>query len=586
MARTVASVTLPEASSTALAFRQRHGACADLPGSYCPAGWCRRPSASASSSCARVSTSTSILTIWPRPGAQPRQRRGDAAGGGDMIVLDQRGVIQAEAVVEAAAAAHGIFLQGAQAGQGLAGADDARLGALHRLDQRRRGGGDAGQMAQEIQRHPLGGQDGAGRAADGGQQRAGCNVAAVRRGDLECERADRPAGTRPRRRSGRRWRRACAPPAGRVAVCAGGNGELAGDVAGAAQIFFQRARAPAARPASASGGRVKSSAITAAHLRARRRQGVDIGGNPLGIGQGHEGARAVLARSAENRCANGRRGIPCAPAPPPSPAWPPPVMLSSAGSALVVSSRAITSSAWRRPSSLRSSPTWRLMAPRSTCGGAGEAKPLRRRRHAAHRARRQLAAHIVGDAGAEHQAFQQRVGGQPVGAMQAGGGAFAHHPQARQRRAALRVGGDAAHVIMGGRRHRDGLARRIDARRHAGGIDGGKMLREFRADGLAAIQKDFVAAQRSGDGWRGPRYRAAPVRHRHGCAVMKRSPWSLTSTAPSPRSASVASGAGSRPMAMAVGWNWTNSGSAISAPARAAMPRPSPRASSGLVVTA
>ncbi len=87
------------------------------------------------------------------------------------------------------------------------------------------------------------------------------------------------------------------------------------------------------------------------------------------------------------------------------------------------------------------------------------------------------------------------------------------------------------------------------------------------------------AARRSGDGWRGRPHRAAPVRHRHGSAVMKRSPFSSIRIAPSPRKASVASGAGSRPMAMAVGWNWTNSGSAIRAPARAAMPRPSPRAS-------
>ncbi len=33
-----------------------------------------------------------------------------------------------------------------------------------------------------------------------------------------------------------------------------------------------------------------------------------------------------------------------------------------------------------------------------------------------------------GDARAEHQTFQQRIGCKAVGAMQAGGGAFAHHP--------------------------------------------------------------------------------------------------------------------------------------------------------------
>ena len=80
----------------------------------------------------------------------------DAARRGDMVVLDQNGVVEAEAVIDAAAGAHGVFLHRAQAGHRLAHADDARLVALHRLDQRRRGRGDAAEMAEEIERDALG----------------------------------------------------------------------------------------------------------------------------------------------------------------------------------------------------------------------------------------------------------------------------------------------------------------------------------------------------------------------------------------------------------------------------------------------
>ncbi len=74
------------------------------------------PSGSASASCASVSTSTSILTRWPIACARPLDRRPHAAGDGDVVVLDQHGVIEAEAVVGAAADPHGVLLQRAQPG--------------------------------------------------------------------------------------------------------------------------------------------------------------------------------------------------------------------------------------------------------------------------------------------------------------------------------------------------------------------------------------------------------------------------------------------------------------------------------------
>ena len=62
-------------------------------------------------------------------GAGALQHRCDAAGDGDVVVLDQDRIIQAEAMIEAAAAAHGVFLERAKAGRGLAGAADPQLGA-------------------------------------------------------------------------------------------------------------------------------------------------------------------------------------------------------------------------------------------------------------------------------------------------------------------------------------------------------------------------------------------------------------------------------------------------------------------------
>ena len=73
-----------------------------------------------------------------------------------MVVLDEHGVVEPEAVVAAAAAADGVLLKGAQPGRGLAGADDA--GAVWRDsgDEVARGGGDAAEAAQEVERDALG----------------------------------------------------------------------------------------------------------------------------------------------------------------------------------------------------------------------------------------------------------------------------------------------------------------------------------------------------------------------------------------------------------------------------------------------
>ncbi|MNC22843.1 hypothetical protein D3C75_708500 [compost metagenome] len=68
-----------------------------------------------------------------------------------MVFLDQEGVVQADAVVVATAASHCILLRQAQAGQGLAGVQQAHLGAFHQVGQEARTGGDPRQHLQEVQ---------------------------------------------------------------------------------------------------------------------------------------------------------------------------------------------------------------------------------------------------------------------------------------------------------------------------------------------------------------------------------------------------------------------------------------------------
>ncbi len=52
-----------------------------------------------------------------------------ASGDCDVVVLDENGVVETEAMVEAAAATHRVFFQRAQTRRGLAGVADAQFGA-------------------------------------------------------------------------------------------------------------------------------------------------------------------------------------------------------------------------------------------------------------------------------------------------------------------------------------------------------------------------------------------------------------------------------------------------------------------------
>ena len=112
-----------------------------------------------------------------RPGAA--HSLGDRAAGRDVVVLDQDRVIEAEAVIDPAAATHRVFLQRAQAGRGLAGIDDPRARAFHGVHIGPGQGGDARQTAHQVQRHALGAQQGASIGVDPGEPGPGADLSAV-----------------------------------------------------------------------------------------------------------------------------------------------------------------------------------------------------------------------------------------------------------------------------------------------------------------------------------------------------------------------------------------------------------------------
>src|SRR5262249_39057808 len=102
-----------------------------------------------------------------------------AASHRDVVVLDKYRIIEAEAMIGAAADAHGIFLDGAQTGGGLARAADARAIAPHAFHNRRGLSSNAAQMAKKVERDALAGQDAARRSVYPGDDFARREVAAI-----------------------------------------------------------------------------------------------------------------------------------------------------------------------------------------------------------------------------------------------------------------------------------------------------------------------------------------------------------------------------------------------------------------------
>jgi hypothetical protein len=92
-------------------------------------------------------------------------RFGHPAGDGDVIVLDHRRIPKAHAVVAGAAHPGGVFLERAQAGEGLAGVEKHRAGARDRLDIAPGEGGDAGEVLDDVEGGALGGEQRPGAPA-------------------------------------------------------------------------------------------------------------------------------------------------------------------------------------------------------------------------------------------------------------------------------------------------------------------------------------------------------------------------------------------------------------------------------------
>ena len=90
----------------------------------------------------------------------------DAAGEVDVVVLEQDHVEQSDAVVAASANLHGLLLEHAHAGGGLAGVEHAGLGALQPLDILVGHGGNAAHALHDVEHESLGLQQGAHATGD------------------------------------------------------------------------------------------------------------------------------------------------------------------------------------------------------------------------------------------------------------------------------------------------------------------------------------------------------------------------------------------------------------------------------------
>ena len=138
-------------------------------------------------------------------------------------------------------------------------------------------------------------------------------------------------------------------------------------------------------------------------------------------------------------------------------------------------------------------------SPRGSRGvGAGATGSAGSRRlGAAHR--RLLEAGERGPA-AEHEALAERVGGEPVGAVQPGAGALADRVQAGDAvRAAVEVGRDPAHHVVAGGGDRDELRRRVQPGLAQRGDDVGEAARVDVAHVEDAAARSRQRVDRAGD---------------------------------------------------------------------------------------
>ena len=156
----------------------------------------------------RPASSRSHSTWTVRPGHVPRARSTASAipSAGEVVVLEQHPVGQVAPVVGAAAGAHRRLLERAQARAWSCGCprSEPAAGRRGRVDEPPGERGDAREVAEEVQRRALGGEDRRQRPVDPADRLPGGDAVAVVGG---------PGPRRPRRRPGRRPRRHTPMPA-------------------------------------------------------------------------------------------------------------------------------------------------------------------------------------------------------------------------------------------------------------------------------------------------------------------------------------------------------------------------------------
>ena len=118
-------------------------------------------------------------------GARCRDRGGDRAGCGDVVLFHQDAVVEAHPVVPAAAAAHRVFLGEAQARQRLAGVEHGAAGAADGGHVGCRDGGGAGEGLQEVERRALTRQQRARGALQCAERGAAREALAVSRSPMQ-----------------------------------------------------------------------------------------------------------------------------------------------------------------------------------------------------------------------------------------------------------------------------------------------------------------------------------------------------------------------------------------------------------------
>jgi hypothetical protein len=89
--------------------------------------------------------------------------------------------------------------------------------------------------------------------------------------------------------------------------------------------------------------------------------------------------------------------------------------------------------------------------------------------------------------------LQQRVAGKAISPVQPGAGDLAARPQARERATSVLIDGDAPHVVMGGRSHRDRLHRGINSDLRTDSGDHRKMLGKLAPERGSGIEEYTVA---------------------------------------------------------------------------------------------